>query len=123
VEGAAEDLAVESTRLRAIEGALPKTTPAGVSLWQSIREAPAALVGLLAELNVSGRIAALRDRLADLADHVVRLIALLLLETIIFPLVALWCLLRLFRLLGDAPQEVEIAEPSTLPVGLGLWPR
>ncbi len=101
IEGVAEELSAGSADLGAVAQTIPQTAAGG--LWATVKEAPANLTGLLTRLNVTGQLEAAKRKLSALAAQLVRMIALLLLQTILLPLAVAWALWRITLLLAAEP--------------------
>ena len=54
----------------------------------------------LASMNISDRLARLRDRVSNASEHIINLIVIFVLQTIILPLVFLWMFIELLKRLA-----------------------
>ena len=60
--------------------------------------------------DIQDRLAALEAKVAELSEHIIRLLAIFVLEAMVFPLLVAWGLLKLLAILSSSFQVRKVAE-------------
>jgi hypothetical protein len=81
-----------------------KKAPNNLSLWGKIKQA---YKSTAQSLNIKSQITQLTDRLNQAFTHMLTLITIFIIETIIFPLLFLYFLLKIFRFSGLSTQSSD----------------
>jgi len=76
------------------------------SFWQRFRQVTGA-VATVSMGDIQDRLAALEAKVAELSEHIIRLLAIFVLEAMIFPLLVAWGLLKLLSILGSGARRGE----------------
>jgi ABC-type multidrug transport system fused ATPase/permease subunit len=100
-EQAAATEALEATRTDIEQINENATTSASNTENQSVIERLGSMLdSSLESMNISDRLARLRDRVSNASEHIINLIVIFVLQTIILPLVFLWMFIELLKRLA-----------------------